>query len=160
MTERGSQHQIQEHRKVAKCLNVVTTVKPIDAHWGGGGGKGGGGGIKNHHPPQNFFLKPLTPPLGILAKTSSTPPPTWIFNPCASTVKLEYNDRPWDPKNTGRCSEVVVIRGNITSNVVVWVGFKPGVVIHRCSKFTSFRISIPTFWICPFFLDDCWFLLF
>jgi hypothetical protein len=64
----------------------------IDAHRGG---KGGRGGVKQHPPrqifeklvnknaikrkiggpPWQFFLKPLTPPLGILAKTSRTPSP-------------------------------------------------------------------------------------
>jgi hypothetical protein len=40
-------------------------------------------------PPLAFFPETLDPPpLGILAKTSSTQPP-WIFNPCAS-MNLTY----------------------------------------------------------------------
>jgi hypothetical protein len=38
--------------------------------------------------PLAIFLETLDPPLGILAKTSRTPPPPWIFNPCASMEML------------------------------------------------------------------------
>ncbi len=98
MTERGVAASNSRTLKVEKCKNVVTTVKPIDAHRGGGG-KGVEGGMKQH-------------PLGTLAKTSSTPPldfqPVCIYG--QTTVKPEYIDRP----KTGRSSEVAVIRGNIT----------------------------------------------
>jgi hypothetical protein len=67
----------------------------------GGGGKGGRGGqifekLVNKNaikrkiggPPLAIFPETLDPPLGILAKTSRTPP-SWIFNPCASMIVME-----------------------------------------------------------------------
>ncbi len=60
----------------------------IDAHRGGG--KGGEEGMKQH-PPRQIFEKLVNKNAikckigGLLAKTSSTPPP-WIFNRCASMM--------------------------------------------------------------------------
>ncbi len=72
-----------------------------------------------------------------------------------TTVKPECID--W-PKN-GRSSEVVVIRGNNNSNIVIGPGFKPDVE-DRWSFFTGVRQYLKTGQKAESLKLNCWVLLF